>query len=243
MIGGFVFNIRELVIRKQSENAVFELIVPHLTVKRAEMIAVIGPSGCGKSTLLDVLALAAPVVEVKSFLFAPNGKREIDVGQLLQENKLDTLADIRRFYIGYVLQTGGLLPYLDVEANMGLLSAEKKSSGQRRVRKMAADLKIGNHLHKKPASLSAGERQRVAIGRALVHRPAAIIADEPTAALDPNTSETVMDLFVRQVTRVGASCIVATHDWNRVESLGLRHVHQYLADAEHPGWIRSIMHD
>ena len=243
MTGGIVFDIRELVIRKQTENTAFELIVPKLTVKRAEMIAVIGPSGCGKSTLLDVLAMAAPVVEVRRFMFAPNGNREIDVGKLLQANQLDTLATIRRLYIGYVLQTGGLLPYLDVEANMGVISAGKKSTGKQRVRELAAALKIEHHLHKKPASLSAGERQRVAIGRALVHRPAAIIADEPTAALDPNTSETVMDLFVQQITRVGASCIVATHDWNRVERLGLRHVHQYLADAERPGWIRSIMHD
>jgi putative ABC transport system ATP-binding protein len=243
MTHGVVFDIRELVIHKQSDNTGFELVVPHLTVRHAEMIAVIGPSGCGKSTLLDVLAMAAPVVAVGRFVFTPNGEQEIDVGRLLQANKLDALADIRRLYVGYVLQTGGLLPFLDVEANIGLICAEKKADRRRRVSELAADLGIEYHLHKKPAALSAGERQRVAIGRALAHRPAAIIADEPTAALDPATSDTVMALFVQQVTRVGVSCVVATHDWNRVERLGLRHLHQHLADSGRPGWIRSIMHD
>ena len=243
MTRGNVFDIRELVIRKQTENAGFELVIPHLTVKRAEMVAVIGPSGCGKSTLLDVLALAAPVVAVERFVFAPNGKQEIEVGPLLLAKKLDALADIRRLYIGYVLQTGGLLPFLDVATNIGLICADKKDSGRHRVSELADALGIEYHLHKKPASLSAGERQRVAIGRALAHRPAAIIADEPTAALDPTTSDKVMALFVQQITRVGASCIVATHDWDRVERLGLRHIHQYLTETGRPGWIRSIMHD
>jgi putative ABC transport system ATP-binding protein len=183
------------------------------------------------------------VAAVGKFIFSPNGDHQFDVGKLLQANKLDSLADIRRLYIGYVLQTGGLLSFLDVAANIGLIDAENKTDGRRRVSQLAGDLGIEHHLDKKPAALSVGERQRVAIGRALVHRPAAIIADEPTAAVDPATSDTVMALLVEQVSRVGASCVLATHDWDRVERLGLRHLHQHLADSGRPGWIRSIMHD
>ncbi len=238
-----VFDVRGLVVRKQAEHACFELQVPHLSIRHSEMVAVVGPSGCGKSTLLDVLAMAAPVVSVERFLFSPDKSLVIDVGDLLRQNDLDALAGIRRTYLGYVLQTGGLLPFMSVESNIGLICKGGRARQKRRAGELATALGIQRHLHKKPADLSAGERQRTAIGRALAHGPAAILADEPTAALDPASSDTVMALLVRQVEQVGACCIIATHDWYRLEQLGLRRLNQHFTAAEQPEWVQSIMHD
>jgi putative ABC transport system ATP-binding protein len=232
-----LYEIRDLVIHKRSATMSFELVVPEMTIRRGEMVAVIGPSGCGKSSLLDVLAMAAPVASVGRFVFAPRDGLAFDVRQLLQRNALDRLAEVRRPHLGYVLQSGGLLPFLAVRDNINLLRKRSRSS----IEALAAALGIGNQLGKKPADLSAGERQRVAIARALAHEPAVILADEPTAALDPNTSEVVMNLLVRQVEMLGASCIVATHDWDRVERLQLRRLRPCLADAGRAGWIRSVL--
>jgi putative ABC transport system ATP-binding protein len=238
---GTLFEIADLVIRKQLSEAHFELIVPRLQIARGEMVALIGPSGCGKSTLLDVLALAAPIASAGRFLFAPREGEVLDVGRLLLRGDLDALARIRRRHIGYVLQTGGLLPFLDVARNIGLLLPRRGVLGSRRVAELAKALGLERHLHKKPAALSAGERQRVAIGRALALRPAAILADEPTAALDPLTSDGVMRLFIEQVRRADTSCLVATHDWDRVERLGLRRLQQRFEPTGRSGWVRSVM--
>jgi putative ABC transport system ATP-binding protein len=234
-----VFSVRDLIIRKRSDDACFELMVPHLTIQRGEMVAVVGPSGCGKSTLLDALAMAAPVTSVGQFLFAPSSTEAYDIGRLLQACDLDALAAIRRRYIGYVLQTGGLLAFLSVEANIALLSTASAET----VRSFAQGLGIERHLGRMPVDLSAGERQRVAIARALARRPATIIADEPTAALDPINSETVMDLLIAQTSRVGASCSIATHEWSRVQRLHLRRLNHRLEQCGPSGCTRSIMHD
>ena len=238
-----VFDIRELSIRKHSTNTCFDLHVPHLSIQRSEMVALVGPSGCGKSTLLDVLALAAPIVAVNRFVFAPDELTVLDVGDLLRGNDLDALAEIRRYYIGYVLQTGGLFPFLTVESNIGLVCQGSRERKKHWVAELATSLGLYSHLRKKPSELSAGERQRVAIGRALAHRPAAILADEPTAALDPITANSVINLFTRQAQQVGACCIVATHDWDRVERLGMRRLHQHFVETGRAGWVQSIMHD
>lgn len=237
MSDGALYDIRDLVIQKKTATAGFELIVPELIIRRGEMVATIGPSGCGKSSLLDVLAMAAPVASVARFVFSPGHDLSFDVGALLRRSDLDRLTAIRRRHLGYVLQTGGLLPFLDVRANINVLRQCSRAA----VDALAADLGIERHLRKKPADLSAGERQRVAIARALAHQPAAILADEPTAALDPNTSDVVMGLLVHKVGQLKASCIVATHDWDRVERLRLRRLRYRLTDAGRTGWTRSVL--
>jgi putative ABC transport system ATP-binding protein len=206
-------------------------------------VAVIGPSGCGKSSLLDVLALAAPVATVRRFLFRPEDGTAFELGRQLMANDLDGLAEIRRHFIGYVLQTGGLLPFLNVFHNIGLLLPWGGDDTRCRVAELAEALGISPQLRKLPANLSAGERQRVAIGRALATRPAAILADEPTAALDPITSDRVMQAFMDETHRVGGACIVATHDWDRVKRLGMRQLQHRFESTGQAGWTRSVMHD
>jgi len=92
------------------------------------------------------------------------------------------------------------------------------------VKKLAARLGIERHLQKYPGQLSVGERQRVAIARALAHEPAVVIADEPTASLDPINAEEIMGIFTRIAGEKGVTFIVATHEWERVKELGFRRV-------------------
>lgn len=236
-----VIAVDGLRIEKRSQEARFVLSVPRITIARGEMVALIGPSGCGKSTLLDVLALAAPVAALSRFVFAPRGDAAFDLTAAFKAGDVEGMSGLRREFIGYVTQTGGLLPFLTVERNLaGLQPWRAARSG---VRELAEALGIQRHLRKKPRELSAGERQRVAIGRAIAHRPALILADEPTAALDPITSQRVMDLLIRQVGRLGASCVIATHDWDRVASLGLRKLDQHFTTGPRSEAVCSVIQD
>lgn len=201
-------------VRKQREKggAAFELEVPALEVSRGEFVAVLGPSGCGKSTLLDMLALVlrpSSAAEMSVGVFAKGASRLRDV--LAMEEK--DLARIRRGHIGYVLQNGGLLPFLSVRDNILLTCRINRIRGREAwVDILSRRLGILDQLSKKPAHLSAGQRQRAAIARALAHDPAIILADEPTASVDKLSALEIRNTF-RELTReTGASLLMVTHD-------------------------------
>ncbi|MCT0976303.1 type IV secretion associated ABC transporter ATP-binding protein TagT, partial [Pseudomonas aeruginosa] len=144
-----------------------------------------------------------------------------DIAALWRDGRQDRLAALRRQHCGYVLQSGGLLEFLDVRRNIGLPCALLGTPSAERVQALAERLEIGDQLDKKPAALSVGQRQRVAIARALVHAPRLLLADEPTAALDPLNAERVMRLLVEQARERGACTVVATHDERLARAAGL----------------------
>ncbi|RPO64990.1 ATP-binding cassette domain-containing protein [Pseudomonas aeruginosa] len=162
----------------------YRLRVPALELRAGRQLAIVGPSGCGKSTLLDLLALALAPDPGGRFEFLA-GERPQDIAALWRDGRQDRLAALRRQHCGYVLQSGGLLEFLDVRRNIGLPCALLGAPSAERVQALAERLEIGDQLDKKPAALSVGQRQRVAIARALAHAPRLLLADEPTAALDP----------------------------------------------------------
>ena len=142
----------------------------------------------------------------------------VNIRRLWRRGELDRMAGLRLAHMGYVLQTGGLLPFLPVEDNMLLtarMAGQDEAEARKRVRLLAEQLGIDKLLEAMPTTLSVGERQRAAIVRALVPRPALILADEPTAALDPPHAARVMDLFLRAVEEQGVTLILVTHnaDW------------------------------
>jgi len=209
-----------------------------LMLRAGEVVALTGPSGCGKSTLLSGLAFISALQGIGRFEFRPQGGVAYDIADLSRRGDLNGLAAIRARHIGYILQTGGLLPFANVALNLSLprrmLGLEARTS----IRPLAELLGIAPHLAKKPAQLSVGERQRVAVGRALAHDPALIVADEPTASLDPPNAEVVMRLLLEQVQRRGATLVVATHDWLMVDRLGLRRLTPEVAELA-PGHVRA----
>jgi len=218
-----IYHLREVIKTRQAEDANFRLSVPSLQIGLGEKIALIGESGCGKSTLLDILAFLSQPSEASSFRFRPESEEEsIDVVSYWKAGKLNRLGDMRKQQMGYVLQTGGLLPYLTVRENLSLSRRLLHMPEDSTVDDLAHDLGINRHLNKLPAQLSTGERQRVAIGRALAHRPSIVIADEPTASLDPMAAENIMALFIELVESMNITVIVASHAWHHVKRLGLR---------------------
>ena len=176
-----------------------------LQIGRGQMVAVMGPSGCGKTTLLNCLA----------------GLDEIDQGEVhLDGHDIHQLSDRRRSdyrarKMGFIFQFFNLLPVLNAVENVefpllvaGVASAEARRSAE----DILAQVGLADRLHHKPAELSAGQQQRVAVARALANSPVIVWADEPTGNLDSDTSEEVMELLVGLNRERGQTFVIVTHD-------------------------------
>jgi putative ABC transport system ATP-binding protein len=202
--------------RGRSEN-LFELRVPRFAVSPGQMVAVIGESGCGKSTLLDILALVMAPSRVTRFQVHADTGRSWDIAALWEREDEDALARLRRDSFSYVLQTGGLLPFLNVRRNICLPARIKgKKVSHERLTHLAARLGVDGCLDRMPLSLSLGQRQRVAILRALAHRPRLLLADEPTASVDKTRARAIMDDMQRLARDEGVAVVVVTHDLDLV---------------------------
>ncbi|QXH37577.1 ABC transporter ATP-binding protein [Pseudomonas muyukensis] len=195
----------------------YSLQVDQLHLGAGERVALVGPSGCGKSTLLDLLALVLAPDTAAGFCVGGT-----DVAGLWRERQLDRLAALRSRHLGYVLQAGGLLGFLDVRGNIRLPRQLLGLGDDGSVEHLAEALDVHDQLAKKPATLSLGQRQRVSCARALAHGPALLLADEPTAALDPVNAERVMQLLLREADARQVTCVVATHDEALARAAGLR---------------------
>lgn len=185
----------------------FLIDVPKLQIADGERAACIGPSGTGKTTLINLMT---GILSAKAKRLALDG---VELTQL-SEDERRTLR-IRR--VGMVFQQFELLEYLDALDNILLpyhlspdlvLTADVRD----RARDIAERMGITHVLARRPDALSQGERQRVAISRALVTRPKLIVADEPTGNLDPRNSDRILDLLFEQSADHGATLLVVTHD-------------------------------
>jgi putative ABC transport system ATP-binding protein len=193
----------------------FALLIPAFAIDPGEAIAITGPSGSGKSTLLDLLALALKPDTAASFTLGGT-----DAASLWRADRADALARLRAARLGYVLQQGGLLPFLTVRQNIILPQRLAGRVDARRVQDLAERLDIADQLDKKPAALSVGQRQRAAIARALAHRPAIVLADEPTASVHPEMADTILSLLAGTARESGAALVLATHDPARAQAAG-----------------------
>ena len=197
----------------------FRLQVERFRIRPGERVAIVGPSGSGKSTFLDLLALSLAPSAAGRFRLGPGGR---DVAGLWRARDDAALARLRRSAIGYVLQSGALLPFLTVAGNveLPLRLAGRVGAGERAgTQALLARLGLLPFVRRLPAELSLGQRQRVAVARALVHRPAIVLADEPTASLDGDAAGTVMALLAELARERGSAVLLVTHD----ERLALRH--------------------
>lgn len=205
------------VARTQASGAArFVLDIPALTLRAGEAVALVGPSGAGKSTALDLAALALAPDRAERLVVAGT-----DAAPLWRAGDREALARLRARAIGYVTQTGALLPFVSVGRNIALTQHLSGRRDPALIARLAERLGIARELDKPPAALSVGQRQRVAIARALAHRPALVLADEPTAALHPEMADTVLTLLVEHCAEQGAALLVATHDAARAAAHGL----------------------
>ncbi len=218
-----LYNLSDVTKTKVAKGVAFHLSVPKLQIGYGEKILLIAESGCGKSTLLDLLALISQPTTSQNFNFHPQDITDaVDVSQHWNAKGLNKISGLRKKHIGYVMQMGGLLPFLSVKENINLSREVLGLPDDGTAEKLARKLHISSHLKKLPSTLSLGERQRVAICRALAHKPDVVIADEPTASLDPFSAETVLEMFIDLVDELDTTLILASHSWHHIKKLGLR---------------------
>lgn len=219
-----VFDLRD-VRKTRLAGEGFQLHLPVFQVRQGSALALVGHSGCGKSTALDLLSCALKPdqpAENSRFLFSPSADRTVDLYAAWKRGGRDALAGDRMRHLGYILQTGGLLPFLTARDNI-TLTCKALNIVHRRIQAIKAiceRLGIEHLLSKYPAQLSVGERQRVAIAKALAHSPSVVLADEPTAALDPARSMLVMRLFIDLAREQGTTVIMVSHDEDLADEAG-----------------------
>ncbi|MFE7592183.1 ABC transporter ATP-binding protein [Kitasatospora sp. NPDC057512] len=175
-----------------------------LRIRAGEAVAVMGPSGCGKSTLLNMVA----------GLDRPTAGTVRVQGQDLGRLNENGLALFRRRHVGMIFQFFNLiddLPALDNVALATQLTGTGARQARRRALELLDELGVAHRKDVYPAALSGGERQRVAVARALMNRPALLLADEPTGALDSRSGEQVMDLLI-DLNQIGQTLLIVTHD-------------------------------
>lgn len=211
----------------------FELNISRLDIVRGSKLALIGESGSGKSTLLELLAMILMPTRSGKFDFAPGEELpSSDIDAIWHERGSDQLSELRSRNIGYVLQHGGLLPYLTVRKNIELSRVLLGLPIDSVAQDLGGKLGIGPQLDKLPSALSVGQRQRAAIARALAHEPRIVIADEPTAAIDPLNSQRIMALFVDLVEALGVTLILATHAHGLVRDGGFMLLPHEIASSD-----------
>jgi len=173
-----------------------------LHVDQGEFVAVRGPSGCGKSTLLTLLGALA----------LPTSGRVSVAGSDLTDMTSAERAQFRAQHVGFVFQMFHLLPYLNVLDNVLVAAADGSDRGVRdRAAEMLGRFGLNDRLTHRPGQLSAGERQRVAMARALLNQPQLLLADEPTGNLDPENAVAVLDLLAG-LPEQGVTIVLVTHE-------------------------------
>ena len=198
-----VQNIKKIYRSRFGKNDLEALKSINFTVEAGEYIAIMGESGSGKTTLLNILAL----------LDRPTSGKVILMGKDLQEIKDSKMAKFRRENLGFVFQDFNLLDNFTVKENILLplvLSDEKISVMEEKLLKTAKKLNVSDLLNKYPYEISGGQKQRTAIARALISDPKILLADEPTGALDSNSTRELLKVF-KDLNQDRETILMVTH--------------------------------
>ncbi|WP_028109789.1 ABC transporter ATP-binding protein [Ferrimonas futtsuensis] len=176
-----------------------------LTIEQGEFVAIMGPSGSGKTTLLNLLGgLDSPT----------RGQVTID-GRRIDTLTHDELIAFRRDQVGFIFQDYSLLPVLTALENVEFvmqLQGHSASECRQRAESLLNRVGLTAHMHKRPAKLSGGQQQRVAVARALAPNPRFVMADEPTANLDAQSTSELLDIMQQLNRQEGTTFIFSTHD-------------------------------
>ena len=200
-----IYKVSGLTKKYQGESQNIVLDNLSFSLAQSSFIAIVGPSGVGKSTLLNLLGLLdTPDAGNINFL-------DTEVAELSKEER----SRMRRREIGFIFQAHHLFAELTVLENVMvplLLTGSRKEEVKSLATEILADLEILDKKHTRPNNLSGGERQRVAIGRAIIHRPAVVLGDEISGNLDIKTSQKVLQILMKLSQKYATSLVIATHD-------------------------------
>lgn len=177
----------------------------NVTINRGELVTIVGPSGAGKTTLLQIVGT----------LDSPDGGKVLYEGKDVMQLKERELARFRNKNIGFVFQFHQLLPEFSTLENVAipaLIGGAKQKDAEDRARELLDFMGLSGRLEHKPSELSGGERQRVAVARALVNRPAVVLADEPSGSLDTKNKQELHRLFFRLREELKQTFVIVTHD-------------------------------
>lgn len=199
---------------------VFRLQVDDMTLNAGDAVALTGSSGSGKTLLLELLGLLRHPGAGTGYHWT--GAAPVDLAGLWARGARDPeLARMRGRMFGFVPQTGGLMPFLTVAENVALPQRIHARRDEDWCRELLAALGLSDIALLRPSALSIGQRQRTAIARALAHRPSFLIADEPTAALDSDSADAVLDLLLRTARAQGSGVILSSHDTGRLDRFSI----------------------
>ena len=176
-----------------------------LTINKGEVVSIVGPSGAGKTTLLQIMGTLDKADAGQVFI---NG---VEVNRLKEKE----LSAFRNKQIGFVFQFHQLLPEFTALENVmipALIGGTSSGKAMRRAKETLDMMGLAERASHKPAELSGGEKQRVAVARALINRPAVIFADEPSGSLDTKNKEELHQLFFDLRERLGQTFVIVTHD-------------------------------
>lgn len=176
-----------------------------LRIARGEIVALVGPSGTGKSTLLQISGLLEKPSEGEVVIAGTRAGQLSDIKR----------TELRRLHLGFVYQYHHLLPEFTALENVVLpqmIAGTAKKAAEARAAALLESMGLADRVRHRPAELSGGEQQRVAICRALANKPRLLLADEPTGNLDPHTSDHVFAAFLRLVRDEGLAALIATHN-------------------------------
>ena len=188
----------------QGKNVVRALDGVTLTIEDGEFVSVVGRSGSGKTTMLDSLGL----------LLKPTGGSVVIDGLDTTRLKDDQKAHVRSQKIGFIFQEYNLLPTMSAFENvmLPLRYASKPRGDSAWARRLLVEIGLGDRMHHRPDQLSGGQQQRVAIARSLVNRPSLVLGDEPTGAVDTETSNDLVAIMRRMNREHGVTFVIVTHD-------------------------------
>jgi len=187
------------------ETALHILKGADLSIHSGEIVALVGPSGSGKSTLLHIAGL----------LEKPDSGEITIVGEACSGLNDDRRTEIRRKHLGFVYQYHHLLPEFSALENIvipQIIAGLGKTEARERAGQLLDMLGLSARAEHRPAKLSGGEQQRVAIGRALANAPALLLADEPSGNLDPDTADDVFNMLLNLTRKAGLTALIATHN-------------------------------
>ncbi|PLB86172.1 lipoprotein-releasing system ATP-binding protein LolD [Dysgonamonadaceae bacterium] len=189
----------------------------NLEVRKGEIISVVGPSGAGKTTLLMIMGTLEKADSGKIWI------DEIDLSRLSEKK----LSDFRNQHIGFVFQFHQLLPEFTALENVmipALIGNAKRSEAEKNAKELLSLMRLTDRMEHKPAQLSGGEKQRVAVARALINRPRVVFADEPSGSLDSDNKAELHALFFELRDKLDQTFVIVTHD-EQLASITDRTIH------------------